>query len=56
MAQQLAQSRRSRSETRYLLSNPANAARLRESIRELNQGRGIPVAFGPDGNLVRSDS
>jgi antitoxin YefM len=28
-------------ETTYLLSSPANAQRLRESIRQLNEGKGI---------------
>jgi antitoxin YefM len=28
-------------ETTYLLSSPANARRLRESIRQLNEGKGI---------------
>jgi len=37
MTEQLAQWRRSGRETRYLTSNPVNAARLRESIQQLNQ-------------------
>ena len=28
-------------ETTYLLSSPENARRLRESIRELNEGKGV---------------
>jgi antitoxin YefM len=28
-------------ETVYLLSNPTNAARLREAVRELDAGRGV---------------
>jgi hypothetical protein len=54
MAEQLAQSRRSRRETRHLLSNPVNAARLRESIRQLDQGMGIVVEFGKDGQLAKT--
>jgi hypothetical protein len=28
-------------ETEYLLANPANAAMLREGMREMNEGRGV---------------
>ena len=39
-------------ETDYLLSNPANAAALRESIEQLDRGEGIEVEFDEDGHLV----
>ncbi len=33
-------------ETEYLLSTPANAARLLESIAELERGEGHPITLG----------
>ena len=56
VAEQLAQSRRSRRETRYLLSNPVNAMRLRDSIRQLNQGNGILVEFREGDELIKVDA
>lgn len=55
MAEQLAQSRRSRRETRHLLSNPANAAQQRDGIQQLNHHpeNVIVVEFGKHGHLIR---
>ncbi len=51
MATQLARSRSSRRETRYLLSSPANARRLREGIAQLNARKSVLVEFDANGNL-----
>jgi antitoxin YefM len=39
-------------ETEYLLSSPANAAMLRESMEQLRNGQKIEVEFDEDGHLV----
>jgi len=57
MSEQLAQKRRSRRETRHLLSSPVNAKRLLDGIAQLNAGENLVVAeFDDSGSLVRIDN
>ncbi|MFO0110491.1 MAG: type II toxin-antitoxin system Phd/YefM family antitoxin [Alphaproteobacteria bacterium] len=45
----------SMTETDYLLSSPANARELRAAIKEVSEGRTIPMKFNKAGKLVRAD-
>jgi antitoxin YefM len=42
-------------ETEYLMSNPANAAAIREGIEQLDRGEGIEVTIDELRGLVRVD-